>query len=260
MHAVKQTFEREGIPAPGGGARWDRTFFRACILDDVYKPHSFAEVKEWVLPEVAARLDPDATYRVWWFNRRRKWRTQVSESGLNKRSYRWRSATVIKPQNEWIAVPVPDPGIPDEWVIAAREAVKHNYRHSSKGRRFWELSGGILFCGGCGHVMTTQTVYSNGARSKTPRFYYRCNLRKKEGVDACGQAKNYRVGELEAKVWETVSGILKDPEQLRADLERMIQIEREGIHDDPKREAKGWLDKLAEVDRKRSGFQDMAAE
>src|ERR687894_149646 len=70
MHGVKKTFEREGVPAPGGGARWDRTFFRSCVLDDVYKPHSFAEIKELVLPEVASRLDPNAAYGVWWFNRR----------------------------------------------------------------------------------------------------------------------------------------------------------------------------------------------
>lgn len=40
----------------------------------------------------------------------------------------------------------------------------------------------------------------------------------------------------------------------------MIEEEREGLGDDPKREAKAWLDKLAETDRKRSAFQDMAAE
>jgi hypothetical protein len=85
-------------------------------------------------------------------------------------------------------------------------------------------------------------------------------LRKNEGVDACEQAKHYRAAEMEARVWETVSGILKDPEQLRADLERMIKLEREGRRGDPERETKGWLDKLDEVDRKRSGFQEMAAE
>ncbi|HVF02112.1 MAG TPA: recombinase family protein [Rubrobacteraceae bacterium] len=260
MHAVKKTFEREGIPAPGGGDRWDRTFFRACVLDDVYKPHTFAEIKELVLPEVTARLDPDTNYGVWWFNRRRRRRTRVSESGPNGRSYRWRSATVIRPQDEWIAVPVPDCGIPREWVNAAREVVKHNRRPSSNGLRFWELSGEILFCGGCGRTMATHAVYGSGSRSKTRLFYYRCNLRKNEGVDACEQAKHYRAGEMEARVWRAVSGILKDPEQLRADLEQMIKLECEGRRGDPEREAKGWLDKLGEVDRKRSGFQEMAAE
>jgi hypothetical protein len=40
----------------------------------------------------------------------------------------------------------------------------------------------------------------------------------------------------------------------------MIKLEREGRRGDPERETKGWLDKLAEVDCKRSGFQEMAAE
>ncbi|HVF01222.1 MAG TPA: hypothetical protein VNA27_07785 [Rubrobacteraceae bacterium] len=65
---------------------------------------------------------------------------------------------------------------------------------------------------------------------------------------------------LERRLWEVISAILKDPEQLRADLERMIELEREGMRGDPERGAKVWLDKLAEMDRKRSGFQDMAAE
>lgn len=51
-----------------------------------------------------------------------------------------------------------------------------------------------------------------------------------------------------------------DPEQLRRDLERMIELERGVVRGDPERETRGWLDKLAEADRKRSGFQDMAAE
>jgi hypothetical protein len=32
------------------------------------------------------------------------------------------------------------------------------------------------------------------------------------------------------------------------------------MHGDLEREAKAWLEKLAEADRKQSGFQDMAAE
>ncbi len=259
MHAVKKTFERDGIPAPGGGARWDRTFFRACILDDVYKPHSFVEIKELVSPEVATCLDPSANYGVWWFNRRRRRRTRISENGPNGRSYRWRTATVIKPQEEWIAVPVPDAGIPREWVDAARETIKDNRPHSSTGRRFWELSGGIIFCAGCGRRMATHAVHSNSGRSKTLYFYYRCHLRKREGTDACGQAKSYRADEIEARVWNVVSGVFGDPDQLRADLERMIELEREGMRGDPEHEAKAWLDKLAEVDQERRGYQRLAA-
>jgi hypothetical protein len=53
---------------------------------------------------------------------------------------------------------------------------------------------------------------------------------------------------------------MKNPEQLRDDLERMIELKRESVRGDPDREAKAWLEKLSEVNRKRAAFQDMAAE
>src|SRR5215212_7438572 len=40
----------------------------------------------------------------------------------------------------------------------------------------------------------------------------------------------------------------------------MLEHERAGFHGDPEREAKVWLEKLADAERKRSSFQDMAAE
>ena len=61
-------------------------------------------------------------------------------------------------------------------------------------------------------------------------------------------------------MWEFVSGLLKNPEMLREGLEKMIEAEREGMRRDPAREAKAWLERIADVDRKRSRFQDMAAE
>jgi len=66
MNAVFKTFERERIPTPGGGKSWDRAFFRIAILDDVYRPHTYEEVKELVSPEVAARLDREQLYGIWW--------------------------------------------------------------------------------------------------------------------------------------------------------------------------------------------------
>ncbi len=47
---------------------------------------------------------------------------------------------------------------------------------------------------------------------------------------------------------------------MREGLERMLEEEREGLNGDSEQEINGWLDKLAEADRKRGAFQDMAAE
>src|SRR3712207_7940090 len=50
------------------------------IKDDVYRPHSFEEVQALVTPEVAAQLDPDKSYGIWWFNRQRHTFKQVVEN------------------------------------------------------------------------------------------------------------------------------------------------------------------------------------
>jgi hypothetical protein len=57
-----------------------------------------------------------------------------------------------------------------------------------------------------------------------------------------------------------VSGLLKEPERIRAGLERLSEEERRGTRGDPLREQKAWLEKLAEADRRRARFQDMAAD
>jgi hypothetical protein len=71
---------------------------------------------------------------------------------------------------------------------------------------------------------------------------------------------NYRAEKIEAQVWGTVSSVLTHPERLRTDLEEMIDRERENSRcADPELERKAWMDKLAESDRMRSGFQEQAA-
>ena len=60
LHAVKRTFEREGLPTPKGGTFWSQPFLRSVVLVDVYKPHAFEEVAALVSAAVAARLNPGA--------------------------------------------------------------------------------------------------------------------------------------------------------------------------------------------------------
>jgi hypothetical protein len=52
---------------------------------------------------------------------------------------------------------------------------------------------------------------------------------------------------------------MKDPEQLRCDIDKMIELEKNGSHGDHEREEKVWLDKLAELNRMRRGYQEQAA-
>jgi hypothetical protein len=260
VHGTKRIPDREGIPTPGGREYWHWRAIQAFIVNDVDKPHTFEEIKELVRPEVAASLDSDKHYGVWWYNRQRvKW-SQVSEVGPEGRVYRRRGRYSIKDKSQWIAVPVPAARIPRAMVEAARQTVL-SYRPTSKAAgRFWELSGSIMRCTICDRVMKPQkTGYKIRSGEKRYVYYYRCP--RAYGYDGeCSHRKNHRADKLEPAVWDLVSGLLKDPERLREGPERMIEEERKGVRGDPEREARMWLEKIAEADRKRSGFQDMAAE
>ena len=258
MNAVGKTFEREGIPTPDDGKRWDRAFFRTAILDDVYRPHTYGEVEALVSPEVAVRLDREQLYGVWWYNRLRVRTRQVSEPSENGRRYRTEASFTEKPREEWIAVPVPYSGIPREVADAARAAIKDNRRPSNAGRRFWQLSGGILRCGVCGHGAATRSIRAHSGTHF--HHYYHCRNHHKNGNAACTHKRSHRAVDLEERVWHLVSGLLKDPERLRAGLDEMIEAERAGMRGDPEAEAQTWLGRLAALDTKRSRFQDMAAE
>jgi hypothetical protein len=89
------------------------------------------------------------------------------------------------------------------------------------------------------------------------RFYYRCPNYTANGAKACSNKKNIRAEPVEAEVWAEVRSWLKNPERLRAGVQSYIEQERRG---DPEGEMRLWAKRLAEVDVKRSRYQDMAAE
>jgi hypothetical protein len=246
IHGVQDALEREGTPAPAGGRRWSRTTIRNMILDDCYRPHTFEEVAALVRPDVAALLDYEKRYGVsWWGRRRTRYTSQKKR------------VAEMKDRSEWVAIPVPHAGIPREVADAARAAIKDNHPCSSAGGRFWELSGGVFVCGACGHRMTANR------RKRSPDsdrwfHYYRCSGSR--GTHACSNRASMRAEDAEEQVWAFVSALMKDPDRLREDLERMVEEERKSMHRDPSQEAEAWLMKLAEVDRKRARFQDMTAD
>jgi site-specific DNA recombinase len=191
LNSVKKTLDREGVPTPRGSRYWGNTFIQRVITDDVYRPHAFEEVRALVLPEVASRLDPDKRYGIWWFNRRRRTEKQVSEVSTDGlRRYVRRSTTTQKPRKEWVAIPVPDAGIPREWVDAARVAISENAKFSHAGGRFWELSG-LMQCLRCDRRMLGNS--STSASRNKIYHHYRCQTRHLKGKEACPMSKNIRL-------------------------------------------------------------------
>jgi site-specific DNA recombinase len=260
IHGIKRALDTEGVPTPSGGPYWHCGAIEAFITDDVYRPHTFDEISELVTPQVAARLDPDELYGVWWYNRKRVKRSQNSEPGPQGRVYRRRRKYEPKVRSEWIAVPVPDAGIPLDVLEAARSTVRDYKTGSRASGRVWELSGAVARCALCGRWISPRPVkYKLKDGSEKTINYYRCS--KAYGYSGrCEHTKTYRAEDLEERVWDLVLSLLREPERLRPALDRLIEEERKAHRGDPEREARVWLKKITEVDRMRGRFQDMAAE
>lgn len=252
INAVKRTFDREGVPTPGGARFWSEVMIRKVLTNDLYRAHSFEEIAQLVSSGVAASLNESQRYGVSWFGRRKVTQKQVSENG----TYRVKTRSTIRAREEQIAVPTPDPGIPRELVDAAREAIKGNRRSPTANRRFWELSGGLARCGLCAGRMQPDTKTNPSGLF----YYYRCAHNRKNGTAGCANYKSYPAPEIEARVWEFVRERVMDPDTLRADLDLLVEMERDGMRGNPQQEAKAWLEALSKVNRKRAAYQDQQAE
>ncbi len=72
----------------------------------MFRAHTPSEGdRKLVLHKVAARLDPEKRYGVWWFIRAHKTEKRVAVETPNGREYKTRSKTVARPRSEWIVVP-----------------------------------------------------------------------------------------------------------------------------------------------------------
>nr|MDP9486261.1 recombinase family protein [Actinomycetota bacterium] len=205
INAVKARLEREGVPTPSGATVWSKKTIREMILNDCYRALPYPEVETLVSPAVASQLDPGKAYGISWYGTRRTTVKQVVEEALDgSRRYRKRQKSVERPREEWVAIPVPDSGVPREVADAAREIVNDNPRLSAAGHRFWELSGGVLFCGECGKRMTIHR-----RRKTLPRSgfynYYRCPTRQFKGKKMCPNQKLLNAEKTEEELWGFVS-------------------------------------------------------
>ena len=256
VRSVCISLERDGIPAPSGIGRWNHTTIRNIIGNELYAPHTYEEVAALVAPGVAARLDKGAVYGLWTWNTRKTTRRKVWDETAGE--FKVRYTNKPRPRDEWLFVPVPDAGIPREVVEAAKQSLKDNARKPSKvDKRFWELSGGILRCGECGHTLRPNSAHKKGGS----RFsYYSCRSRYNTGPSRdCGNRKHLRAEQIEEQVWEFVRGLLRDPERIRAGLDRLIEEERADPGRDPESDAEFWSKKITEVEVERRGYHRLAA-
>ena len=205
--------------------------------DDVYLPLAYDEVEPLVSAEIAARLDRDAEYGIWYYGRHT----------TRRKSHRTKARIVEKnPPEKWTAVPVnlSGSGLRRKVVERARQMLRDRpVREPATVGRFNELSGGLFYCGGCGKAMVPDR-----RRRKTGTaylYYYRCETKHCRGKDACPLPRSYRAEVVESEVWDYISAVVTSPERLNAAFER--EIERLRIANrDPGREMEAVTKRLTE--------------
>ena len=257
-YSIVKRFEAKGIPSPGGRKQWNVVVLRRIAFNDVYKPHTTAELEPLLSPEVHVKLDPKTSYGVWWYNRRCKTTKPIVELVAGDRRYRKRTKERIRGSEEWIAVPVPDAGVKREHVAAARARFEEGRREPSRAaQRFWELSGGLIRCSECGCSLTPFTAIYKGKSY----FYYACRKRYHNGGSRdCPNRKSFRAADTEREVWDGVSSALLDPETLARDLQEFIEWEKQTRPGDPRAELKTFAEELEKIERRRGGFLDLTAD
>jgi hypothetical protein len=238
--AGKRALDDEGVPTPPNalknkrpelGAKWGRQYIRNVIDSDAYKPHTREDLAALVAqgfmsPAVAARAPEPCG--IW--------------------SYEGKD---YEGNTHRVAVPIPDAGIPREWVDAARVVKGGNFpTSSSKHRPFWELKGGVLFCGGCGRRMKTHSI-----RRRARTYYcYECSRLTDHGKGVCPQSIRLSAEWVEGTVWDFVAGLLSDPQRIVEGIDKRIEQERLRLRTDPAREEMVLLNRRGALEEERRGY------
>jgi len=249
--AIQTRLNAGGVPSPTGKA-WNHPTIRQILKSDLYKPHARDELAGLIPEASLERLDADEA-GVWWHGRKR---TRVTGRTLSGIGVKERTKTDIRPVEERVGVPVPAL-LPRALVDEAHAMLKTRKPKTLKHEaREWELRG-LVRCS-CGWKMGTHTARSGGNGKVYP--YFVCNQRRQYGK-ACGcKQKAFPAEDLERRVWRAVGALLSEPGRVLAELDRMISRARGRAEGDPRREERTLVGRLAELDRRRDGYVDLAAD
>ena len=154
----------------------------------------------------------------------------VAESaGLNRvarlqgRATPCASKTVDRPREQGTTIPVPAIVSTDTFDRVARR-LEDNKRFAARNSKVPSLLQGLAACAGCGYgYYRTSTRTTN----KTI-YYYRClgsDDYRYEGGRVCAN-KPVRADYLDQVVWDHITGLLADPQRIRAEIDRRLDAAR----------------------------------
>lgn len=253
--------DADGIPNPTGLPRWNKRSVVHFLRGPLYEPRTVEEmVLEGLVPgDLLEKLDPERVYGLWIWNRR----GTTTHKEWDGERYVKRYSSRENPREQWLSVPVDitDAGLDRGRIERARERARDRYRKPSNAAgRFWQLRG-IARCGECGAVLSPQTVSRTRADGSKPKnFYYQCRRRFNTGPKDCDHTRSYPAAGMEELIWEAAQGLLRHPERLQRAYEEEIERKKRALLHDPEKETRTLTEQLEKLERRESGYYDLAAD
>lgn len=191
LQALADRLNRLQVPTPGGASRW-----RASTLGEILRNEAYIG-------------------RLHQFRRKRVEPKRRKRPGTGKGKA---TSDVLRPRAEWITATIPAL-MPPELFETAQRKLERNAHFASRNTRRQYLLAGLVRCGLCGGGLGGHTIRGQA--------YYRCYRTRpanaplgpdgRPRVCSCPEVKAEAI---EPVVWETVSGLLQDPDFLISELRR----------------------------------------
>jgi site-specific DNA recombinase len=182
---------KQGLPTPSGGERWSQSSIRGILTNPIYTGRVYAgRTRAQAIRRRRSALEPVSHHR-----------------------------TVQMPtaSSEWVLIGEVPAIISQEVFEAAHEKMQHNQQFAARNNKAHAyLLRGLVSCGLCRHACYATTVASGHGyyicRGKLPAV--QSNLEQK-----CG-SRYAPAGSLDAVVWQDLSNLLTQPEQITQEFAR----------------------------------------
>ena len=145
--------------------------------------------------------------------RRGRWRGKPAKGPLTR----------LRPQNEWIHIPVPAIISTDVFELA-QERLQKNKHFAKRNTKVTTLLQSLLVCASCGYAIYRVSGPKTSVKGGK-LHYYRCSRseRWRMGVDKVCSNRPIRQDYLDELVWSEVMKLLGNPELVRAEIDRRAQ-------------------------------------
>jgi len=197
--AIKNFLEEEGISTHYGNTNWQKSTIFNILKNETYLGTAYMFKNRRIEPGKHPKL---SKYR------RRKYTKKEP-----------------RPRDEWVGIPI-TPLIEKYTWDAAQKILKQNAQGSPRNNsKNHYMLRGLMVCGLCGCM-------ASGYVSNTTT-YYGCGAKRNHNITTKPHDERVYVRHqsFDAKVWDGLVGLLNDPENLKAQLEK--RLERKNAHITP---------------------------